>query len=266
MPTRDVLFSVFTKPWQTQPLADVCMHVHEMGFDAVELTVRPGYQVEPSTIAQKLPEAVRTFADNGVRIASLAVEPDERTIAAAAENGVTLLRENARSTKEGYTAVEAKMQKEYDALVPLLDKYKVTLGVQNHSGAFVANNAAGLRALIGKYDRKHVAAVLDFGHCALQGENPDNALDICWPHLAMVNLKNAVWRATTAPDAEYQKWTSNWVAGNKGLANWPLIVSLLKKRQYKGVITLTAEYTDKQAVNELIRDDVRWVQAVWDRT
>jgi sugar phosphate isomerase/epimerase len=261
----DVLFSVFTKPWQKQPLTDVCALVHDMGFDAVELTVRPGYQVTPETMTKGLPEAVKIFADNGVRITSLAVEPDERTIAAAAENNVRLLRENARSTKEGYLATEAKMQREYDALVPLLDKYKVTLGVQNHSGPFVANNASGLRALIGKYDPKHVGAVLDFGHCALQGENPENAVDIIWSRLVMVNFKNAIWRATTPPDAEYQKWISNWVAGNKGLANWPLAMSILKKRGYKGVITLTAEYTDKQAVDELVRGDCHWARAVWEK-
>jgi sugar phosphate isomerase/epimerase len=261
----DVLFSVFTKPWQKQPLTEVCALVHDMGFDAVELTVRPGYQVTPETIAKGLPEAVKIFADNGVRITSLAVDAEERTIAAAAENNVRLIRENARSTKDGYRVAEDRVLKAYDALVPHLDKYKVTLGVQNHSGPYLANNASGLRWLLQKFDPKHVGAVLDFGHCSVQGENSENAIDIIWPQLAMVNFKNAIWRATTAPEAEYQKWTVNWVAGNKGLADWPLAMKILKKRGYKGVMTLTAEYTDKQAVNDLVRADGHWARQVWEK-
>ena len=263
MPDSPILFSVFTKPWKTQPLEELCALVHDMGFDAVELTVRDGYQVQPATIAKGLPLAVKAFADNGVKITSLAVTPDERVMAAASENGIPLLRIMVKAGPEGYTASEAKAQKEFDALVPLLDKYKVTLGIQNHSDGYLASGAAGLRALVGKYDKKHVAAVWDCAHCALQGENPELALDIIWPHLAMVNYKNGIWRSTTPPEAEYQKWDRYWTGGRFGLANWPKVTELLKKRNYQGVITLTAEYGDEKSVNRLIREDIHWARSLF---
>ncbi len=263
MPDTDLTFAVFTKPWKTQSLEELCAIFHDMGFDAVELTVRPGYQVDPARIAKGLPQAVKVFADNGMRITSLAVEPDEPAITAAAENGIPLLRTMARATPDGYTASEARAQREFDALVPLLDKYKVTLGIQNHSGPFLASSAAGLRALVAKYDRKHVAAVWDCAHCALQGESPELALDIIWPHLAMVNYKNVIWRATTPPEAEYQKWQPYWTGGRFGLANWPLVSALLKKRNYRGVITLSAEYGDEKSVNRLIREDIHWARSLF---
>ena len=43
----------------------------------------------------------------------------------------------------------------------------VRIGVQNHSGMYVCN-ASGLRALLAGYDPKHVGAVWDAAHNALQ--------------------------------------------------------------------------------------------------
>ena len=39
MPDSPITFSVFTKPWKTQSLGDLCALVHDMGFDGVELSL-----------------------------------------------------------------------------------------------------------------------------------------------------------------------------------------------------------------------------------
>ena len=51
-----VLFSVFTKPWRTLPLARLGEMVSGLGFDGIEFPLRPGYQVEPENVAD-LPRA-----------------------------------------------------------------------------------------------------------------------------------------------------------------------------------------------------------------
>ena len=56
-----ITFSVFTKPWKT-PLAELGRFVHDLGFDAIELPVRPGYQVTPENVARDLPRAAATLA------------------------------------------------------------------------------------------------------------------------------------------------------------------------------------------------------------
>ena len=63
----DVDFTVFTKPW-TMPLPELAGFVKTLGFDGVELPVRPGYQVEPETVTEALPEAARILADHGLKI------------------------------------------------------------------------------------------------------------------------------------------------------------------------------------------------------
>jgi sugar phosphate isomerase/epimerase len=256
-----ISFSVFTKPWREVSLPELGAFVSELGFDAIELPVRPGYQVEPERVAD-LPQAARQLAEYGVRIASVAGPTDERTIAACAEAGVPIIRTMVRIGPQGYMASVAAAQREYDALIPALDSYCVTIGVQNHCDRFVCN-AMGLRHFLERYDPQHVAAVWDAAHNALNGEDPELALDIVWPHLCMVNLKNAFWRRTTGPEAEHAAWQHYWTSGRQGLASWPGVAAELQRRGYRGVICLTAEYSDPESVGRLIAEDIAFAKSLF---
>lgn len=262
MSTTNVTFTAFTKPWKT-PLPQLGAFMQKLGFDGIELPVRLGYQVTPENVATGLPEAVRILADCGLTIASVAGPTDEPTIAACAEAGISVIRicldvpENV-----SYLDYEARVQRQFDALLPLLEKYKVTVGVQNHQGRYIAN-AMGLRHLIEKYDRKYIGAVLDFAHCAIQGEIPELALDIVWSHLCMVNLKNACWLRTNGPEAAVATYSRHWTSGRQGLASWKRIVEELKRRGYSGPVCLTAEYSDEEAVDRLIAEDIAYAKSLF---
>ncbi|HVC34584.1 MAG TPA: TIM barrel protein, partial [Chloroflexota bacterium] len=198
----------------------------------------------------------------GLRIFSVAGPADEATIAACAESGIPTIRVMVRIGAAGYLAAEAQTQREYDALLPLLDTYHVKLGVQNHTGPYVCN-AMGLRHLTEKYDPRHVCAVWDAAHNGLDGEEPELAIDIVWSHLGMVNLKNAFWRRTNGPEAEVAEWRPYWTSGRQGLASWPRVAAELKRRDYRGVVCLTAEYTDEAAVNRLVADDLVFARSLF---
>jgi sugar phosphate isomerase/epimerase len=244
------------------PIPELGRFVARLGFEAIELPVRPGYPIEPGKV-RELPQAARQLADCGVRIASIAGPTDEVTLAACAEAGVPVVRVCVQIKEENYLAAVTKLHSEYDALVPLLARYGVALGIQNHCDRFVPN-AMCLRHLIGKYDPKHIGAVWDAAHNALNGEDPDLALDIVWSHLCMVNLKNAVWLRTNGPEAEYAKWRHYWTSGRQGLASWPKVVAELRKRNYTGVVCLTAEYSDEAAVNRLIAEDIAFARSLFE--
>ena len=259
---RNVTFSVFTKPWPEMPIPELGKLVSGLGFEAIELPVRPRFQVEPQDVAKGLPKAAAQLAGFGVRIASIAGPTDEATIATCAEACVPTIRVMARIGEEGYLEAEARLRREYDALLPLLEKYGVQVGVQNHCGRFVCD-AMGLMHLIGQYDPRYVGAVWDAAHNALQGEEPDLALDIVWSHLCMVNLKNAFWQRITGPEAEVAGWRVYWTSGRHGLASWPRVVAELKRRNYRGVVCLTAEYSDHDAVNRLIGEDIAFAKSLF---
>jgi len=255
-----ITYSVFTKPWK-MPVPQPGEFVASMGFDGIELPVRPGYQVELESV-EELPVMANRLANFGVRILSVAGPTDEATMAACAEAGVSIIRTMVRVGPGGYLATEAKTQKEFDALVPLLDRYGVTIGVQNHCDRFVCN-AMGLRHLIEKYDPRHIGAVWDAAHNALNGEDRELALDIIWSHLCMVNFKNAFWRRVTGLEAEYAEWKHHWTSGRQGLAPWPRVAAELKARNYEGIICLTAEYDDHDSVDRLIAEDIAFARSLF---
>jgi sugar phosphate isomerase/epimerase len=257
-----IAYSVFTKPWK-QPLPVLAIQVKAWGFDGIELPVRPGYQVRPENVARDLPKAVKQLADAGLKTFSIAGPTDEVTIATCADAGVPVIRIMAPVGDDGYMASEARFRKEFDNLVPVLEKYRVKIGVQNHLGRFVCN-AMGLRHLIEKYDPRVIGAVWDAAHNALNGEDPEMGIEIVWSHLCMVNLKNAFWRRINGPEAEHVMWRPWWTSGRQGLANWPRVATELKRRAYHGVVCLTAEYSDESSVDRLIVEDLAYAKACFE--
>jgi sugar phosphate isomerase/epimerase len=259
MAEKPYRYTVFTKPWKVA-LPELGELVSGMGFDGVELPVRPGYPVEPETV-ERLPSAAVKLREFGLTIASIAGPTDQRTIAACGEAGVPVIRICVSIGQEGYLAAIDRLQGEFDALVPALDEHGVAIGIQNHCGDCVTS-ALGIRHLIGRYDPKHFVAVWDAAHCALAGEPPALAADIVSSHLGMVNLKNAYWRRTTPDDAPVAKWQEYWCAGHEGIASWAEVARVLKARQWSGVVCLTAEYSDHDAVNRLIVRDLTFARSL----
>jgi sugar phosphate isomerase/epimerase len=258
--SRPIRFSVFTKPWK-MPIPEQGTYVHALGFDGIELPVRPGYPIEPERVAQ-LPKAARQLAEEGVQIESVAGPTDEATIAACAEAGVPIIRTMVRVGPAGYMASVAQAQRAFDALLPELERSGVRIGVQNHCDRYVCN-AMGLRYLLERYDPQHVCAVWDAAHNALNGEDPELALDVIWPYLGMVNLKNAIWQRIVGPEAEVAEWRHYWTDGRHGLASWPRVAAELQRRGYEGAVCLTAEYSDGDAVDRLIREDIAFAKALF---
>jgi sugar phosphate isomerase/epimerase len=259
----NIQYSVFSKPWKTQSLAELGELIRTLGYDGVEFPVRPGYQVEPENILRDLPPAAKTLAEHGVQIYSVAGPTDEATIVACAEAGVPVIRTMARiAPGERYTEAEERYRREYGALLPLLEQHGVTIGVQNHCGRFVPH-AVGLRDLLQGFDPRYVAAVWDAAHEALNGGLPDLALDAVWPHLCMVNLKNAFWQRSNGPEASHAEWRMYWTSGQHGLAVWPRVIDELKARGYEGVVCLTAEYSDQTLVERLAGEDLAYAKELF---
>jgi sugar phosphate isomerase/epimerase len=262
MPTSAINISVFTKLWN-EPLPALARRLHEWGVDGLELPVRPGYPVEPARLETDLPAAARLFADAGLRIFSIAppvdMQVDGRWVAACGAAGVPLIRTMIPVDARGYLACEAAAQNAIAAQVPALISHGVRVGVQNHYGRFVAN-AAGLRRVVEHFDSRAVTAVYDVGHCGLDGEIPELAIDLLWSHLGMVNLKNMVWERTNGPDSIAATWRKRVVAGREGLASWPDAIAQLLARGFEGVMTISAEFDEVARKEELLAADLAFAR------
>ena len=260
----DILVTVFTKPWKLD-LPQLAKFIVGLGFDGIEMPVRPGYPVTPENVTEELPHAVRLLGEHNLKVASIAGPTDERTIAACAAAGVPVIRICVGMREhETYLEGEARLQREFDALVPILKQHQVTLGIQNHYGDRDVCNAMGLRHLVERYSPEQISAVWDSGHNGLQGESPEAAIDIVWSHLRMVNFKSAYWQRVNGPEAIAAAWKPHWTLGRHGRAQWPRVAAELRRRGYQGAVCLTAEYSDEASVDRLIAEDLTYARSLFE--
>ncbi len=247
--------TVFTKPWQHLEMGALADLIADLGFDGIELPVRPGFQVEPETIDTTLPVAVKRFKERGLRICSVAGDLDQRTATALAVSGVPVLR----------TMLKIEAGKSYRENVELfrdtcltvgevLKDSKTTIGLQNHCDEFVTS-AIGVIHAIEPLPEETVTAVLDLGHTGLDGELEDIAIDITWPRLSLINLKNAVRYPEGKDQFGATIWKRTWVPGRDGYTSWSKVIEELAKRNYQQPICITCEYKDAEG-RGLSGDDV----------
>jgi len=251
--------ALFTKVWTARHLdiAKLGAAVKALGFDSVELPVRPGCQVEPGPkLTARLKEAQKALAGCGVEISSIAGNADRETVEAMGEAGLDLLRIMAPiDMKTGYMKSIAAIRKGWDALLPELENAKVTLGVQNHCDNFIGS-AIGILHLTEPYDPKLVATVLDCSHTALVGEPELMAIDIAWPRLAMVNFKSAFRKRVDGPEEEEARYVIHWTTSRHAGYSWKAVVQELARRGYDGDFCMHPEYSDASTGEELMGDAV----------
>lgn len=259
----ELSFAVFTKPWPHLGLADLARHVALLGFDAVELPVRPGFQVSPDRL-DLLAEAVSVLSGEGLTISSLASEPTEALLDAAGNAGIGLVRIMVPVERGAYLRSEAEAAAKLEQIATLSERYGVKVGVQQHYGDMI-NSSIGLRSLLEKVRSPSIVAIWDAAHDGLAGLSPESGLDAVWDRLALVNLKNAYWERQEG--AEH--WAPHFTCGHSGQMSWPRVADELARRAYRGTICLTAEYNLAAEVDRFCRADLEYARSLlagaWDR-
>lgn len=259
-------FTVFVKPWKAWPLERVAAFIAELGVAGIELPVRPGFQVEPANAREQLPRAAATFDRHGLSILLVGGDPTVELIEACAQLSPRPIVRfmPAIAPEETYLQAEARWRARIAEVAPALERTGVRLGLQNHASRYVGS-AAGLRLLCEGFDPRHVGVVWDPAHGSLCGEPFDLALDQLEGRLMAINLKNAIWRQVSGPEAEEVRWERYWTAGRMGITSWSAVAREYVRRHLTCPVNLFAEYADHDAAERLIRDDIAHARTVFER-
>ena len=259
-------YSVFTKAWQKLPVDELCKKVSNWGFDGVELPLRPGYQVEPKDAEKSLPALAKKMQEYGLSVMSVASGTDENIFAACQAAGVPVIRILPWfGVDKGYFEYEDGFRSYLYSLQIFCEKYNVKIAVQNHSKTMIFNSME-LRSVLQGLDPALIGAAWDAGHCGLAGETGAKGLEIVWPHLIQVNLKNAYWKPITGPEAEEATWQPHLTLGRYGMASFPKIISYLKARGYTGAFCVFAEYTEESQVDRLTPMDLQYIKSLYEHS
>lgn len=261
----DLPVCVFNKPLQHLDYGKQAELVAEMGFVGIEGTVRKGGHVEPESVEKDLPRQVEALRANGVDMTLMTTDVNNvdeeihrRVLTTAAEQGVRQFRMG--SIKYDSDRPIPDQLKEIRGTFQEMVEFCRPLGIrplyQNHAGA--GRLGAGLwdlRWVLADIDPADAGVAFDIRHATVEGgQSWPTEFQLMRPWFGFVYCKDFIWKEGSARPQN--------VPLGSGRVDYSRFVSMLKKSEYDGPISLHMEYKDHRNPDllpesiEAIRNDI----------
>jgi sugar phosphate isomerase/epimerase len=282
-PEARPLLCAFSKHFHWAGWEEMAQTVAALGYEGVDLTVRPGGHVEPERVQQDLPKACEIIRRAGLKIPMIttrirdAATPEAETvIKTAAALGIRRYRwdgfvyEAGRPLPEQLEALRPRVRE----LAALNRRYGVCAMYHTHSGpGRVGASMWDLYLLLRDFDRESVAVNFDIGHAVVEGGYGGwiHSARLLLPWTRGVAVKDFLWRRN-----EKGAWTPGWRPLGEGMVNFKAFFALLKQAGFSGPLQLHMEYSElagadrgdrtfgipKQKLLEIMRRDVETLKAM----
>lgn len=233
--------------------------VKQMGFDGVDLTVRPEGHVLPQRVAEDLPRAVDTLGAAGLKVPMIttgltsAQDPAARpTLETAGRLGIPFFKLGYWRYTRGIPVEERldQVRRDVQDLVAIAKAHRVVAGYHNHSGDYVGAAVWDIRAIIGGMDPHAIGYYFDPCHATAEGGEGGwkIALEMVLPRLKMVALKDFYWEKSG------RGWEMKMCPMGQGMVRWREVFSILAQARFAGPISLHMEYDPPDTVEAIARD------------
>jgi len=274
-----LMFSKMLKKIGNLNVEEAADYIAMMGFDGVDLTVRPGGHVQPEEASRRLPEAVEIFNSRGLEvpmITSNITSADEKyaeeIFKIASECNVRFIKLGYwRYVKFGKVREQIKHVRNADlkGICRLSEEYGVTAGLHIHSGDFLTSNPAVLYLLLKGYDPEYLCAYIDPGHMAVEGgiSGWKIGMDILGEYVRMVAVKDFGWFREEDRETGEKRWVVRTVPLSEGLVPWMEVFKYLKQMGFDGPVSIHSEYHNI-SLDELIkltRNDLKYLKKILNR-
>jgi sugar phosphate isomerase/epimerase len=264
---------LFTKLFRGRSLEEIGATARDLGFDGIDLLVRPGHQLEPDA-PERIPAAVRLLEGAGLAtplvttdLTDPAAFPAEAVFARCAEAGVRLLRLGywRYDPARGYAACFDEARRHLDALEALARRAGLRLAIQLHGGT-IHSSAPLAAALLDGRDPAQLGAYPDPGNQVVQEGREDWRLtfDLLRPWLCCVGVKNGGWSPAEIAPSGQRRWRSDWLGLAEGMVPWDEIVAQLRATGYAGLLSFHSHYeAPLPQVLDQTRADLRFIRRQW---
>jgi len=228
-----------------------------LGYDGIDICIRPGHPIHVDNAIHKLPKAVRIWESQNLfcPLASAAIDiidpksPDaEKLYAACAEAGIPRLKIGFFRFVAGddYWQILDAARADLDGFVAFGEKFGVQTCYQIHSGQCIGSNCAGLMHLIRGFDPRYVGAYPDFGHLLLDGEDIDMGLSMIRSHLSVAGIKDAYY--APQPDGQKPAFIPRFVKVGDGGVDWKRALGALHGLGFDGPLVVHTEYDFDESI------------------
>jgi L-ribulose-5-phosphate 3-epimerase len=275
-PANPFSINVFSKNLQWLDYNTMASVAAEIGFEGIDLTVRPGGHVLPERVKEDLPRAVEAIRKAGLQVPMIttailsADEPHTESILKTAGSlGIASYRlgwmrySDKMSIEDNLQTFEEEFQK----LDALNHSYNIRAEYQNHSGEYLGSPVWDVARILKKFDSSSIGLQYDVLHATVEGAN-------AWP----LALKQIATHVTSMPvkDFEWTKKDGKAVVGlvplGQGIVDFKKYFGLLKSLEIEGPFSMHFEYplggvengatkltiTEKEVTSAMKRDVVKF--------
>jgi L-ribulose-5-phosphate 3-epimerase len=234
----------FTKPLPEMDWRRLSRSVKKLGFDGLDLTVRPGGHVLPDRAAEDLPRAVATAREEGLDVPMIttaltsADDPTARPIlSTAGKLGIPYFKVGYYLYEhEDVRAELARAGRDFGRLVQLATGFGVQTGFHNHSG-YVGAALWDAASFIEPLDPKWAGYYFDARHATAEGGAGawKTAVHLVKSRLKMMAVKDFSWVKTA------RGWQDANCPLGEGMVDWKYVFGELCPG-FPGPISLHMEY------------------------
>jgi len=273
---------LFSKHLQFLGYQDMAAAAKEMGFDGLDLTVRPGGHIEPQNVVVDLPKAVDAIREAGLDFRMMTTRITRPTDPHTKEILETAAKLGCEFYRLGYLKFKDDLswRQNLDAHrigLAELEGLNQTLGLhgayQNHSGSYVGSFISDLPYLFEDFDPSYLGIHYDIRHGTVEGGRAWKlGVKLIRERIRTIAVKDFIWETKDGTLV-----LKNTPIG-EGVVDFGQYLQMLRALQIKPIVSLHAEYDlgeanhgkrsitiPKSEVLSSIAKDLKTFKSLWAR-
>ena len=247
----DFKISIFSKHLHWLEYDEMARVAAEIGFDGVDLTVRPKGHVLPERVEEDLPAAMEAVQRAGMGIYMITTAIDnaddpltEKILKTASSLGIRHYRmgwfyyDDTKTIEENISRVRDHLRK----LAMLNEKYSISGEYQNHSGMdekgiYFGGAVWDLAGVLKNLNSAWLGSQYDIYHATVEGANAwPVGMQLVSPYIRTLDIKDFQWSKKEG------KWSSESVPLGEGMVDYKKFLGLIKRYNIKVPISIHYEY------------------------
>ncbi len=245
---RPLSIHLFSKQVQFLGYEEMSEAAAEMGFDGLDLTVRPKGHVLPENVRRDLPKAVKAMNDAGLLSIIMATrvnqveDPVNATLLkTAADQGIQYYRmgyytwDDSKTWQQNLDTHRPKIE----GMAKMNEKLRIHGGLQNHAGKRVGAYLPDIAYLLDGLNPTWMGCQFDIRHATVDGGQ-------AWPtgikwlqtYISTITAKDFIW----FKDPSTGVYRVKNVPMGQGMVDWIRFFKTLRAFGRHPVVSLHAEY------------------------
>jgi sugar phosphate isomerase/epimerase len=242
---------IFSKHLQFLDYDEMAETAAEIGFDGVDLTVRPDGHVLPENVERDLPKAINAVEKAGLKVPMITTaitDPNEweshKILGTAANKGVKVYRMGyiKYDFKKGIVKTLNDLKGLIDKLVKSNEFFNIVGNYQNHDGIEIGAVIWDLWTLFKDHNTTWIGSQYDIRHNTVEGgKSWPVDLRLISPYIHSLVFKDFKWGIVNG------KWQVINTPIGEGMVDFPAFLKIVRDLGIGGPVSMHYEYplTDK---------------------